>query len=200
MQLILAWRLMKCKPGFCSTRYKACRYTADMDESTDQPVPAQIPHQWLQFRLRSLLILVAVISIACACVSSYVQHQFARYEAEWHEEDAIINRIDDLFYHPRPGSMMQVQRAPHGPAWLRALAPRDIKWIFGRVELVSVPTHFATSRDDTPQLVCELKKLKFLLKVDANGSWHRGDFREILDFTILQRALPNATVTQISSL
>jgi hypothetical protein len=148
-----------------------------------QPTPVPAGRRWLQFRLRTLLILVALLGLGCA----YVRLQLARYEAEWHEEDTAIARISAMLQHS-VGGEITVGRASHGPAWLKALVPSDRQWIFDRVESVGLEMNFATDRDETGQLIEELKKFRFLQDVAGNGNWHGPEHARV-DFEAIGSAL-----------
>ncbi len=174
---------------------RANRYTAGMATNSADPARSRSSRRWFQYRLRTLLILVAAIGAACA----YVQHLLACYEAEWREEDATIARISALFEHA-PGNGITVNRAPSGPAWLRALVPNNRKWVFDRVESVALSAEFAEDRNDTEQLTQELINFRFLKILTFGGGFlpqrpGHGD----VDLDAVQKALPKVIVVEVSS-
>ena len=150
-----------------------------MEAEPPKADPPKRKRRWFQFSLRTLMIVVVVLSAGCA----YVKYLLARYEAEWREEDAAIAKISAMMEH-QVGGEIAVGRVSHGPTWLQALVPSDRQWIFDRVESVGLDMNFATDRDDTEKLIGELKKFKFLENVSEggllSGSGHaRVDFKAV---------------------
>ncbi len=220
MCFILAWRGTNCKREFgvgvvqSFNKPAAAGYTAHMYPIfAGQAVSlcGLSRRRWPQFRLRTLLVVVALLGLVC----SGLQHLLASYEAEWRQEELAIAEVKSLFEYS-----ITVTKKPHGPAWLRALVPVNRRWMFDRVECIGFVNVFKsdrseieqwiqhvkdsgvfdfnfvfpTDRRETDRMVLELMKLAYLQRLDRRFLIFSPPDRAEVDVDAMTRALPSITI------
>ena len=100
--------------------------------SSAEPAPSKPKRRWLQFSLRTLLVLVLLVSVLCG----WLRHKVNQSEQERRAVEAILAMGGEVEYEHEQGRKGKPTDPP-GPAWLRAILG---DYFFADVQTVRYPS------------------------------------------------------------
>lgn len=155
-----------------------------------EPAPTRPKRRWLQFSLRTMLVLVLLVAVLCG----WLRHKVNQSEQERRAVEAILAMGGKVEYEHEKGG----QADPPGPAWLRALLG---DYFFARVDYVRYPRGVG---DESLVHLDRLRHLKTLhlggTSVTNAGLAHVTNHRELVGLNLRATSVTDAGIAQLECL